>query len=876
MQKTYSLIRWSMVLLCALAGAGVQAETAAERQLIEQGQYWQQRDATRATEAWNRLLQAHPDHAAALAGLTQLAVQAKQETQARVYLEKIKALHPNYPGIAQLEQAVLLLNPQAAATLEQAHVLGRQEKTQEAVAHYQKLFHGRVPEGPLALEYYSVLGYTSAGWAEAVAGLERLRQQSPQDVQLQLALAKLQAVRPQTRSQGIHALAQLANHPEVGAEATQRWREALGWLGAPPPASAKALFEAYLQAHPDDAEIRQQYTTRPAAGTTRAGPRIDAFGRHLQNGFAALEKSDLEAAEQALSAALRLRPQDASALGGLGVVRLRQKQYAQAQSLLTQATARGDAAQWQEALGSARYWNTVEQARTAEKAELLDDAAKLLEQALQMPERETSAALELGQLYQRLQSTQDAERIFRQVLAQTPDNEAALESLVALLVSAQRTDEALQWLDGLEPAVQQRLGWNRLHALRNVALGRAALAKADTAAAISYWEDALTYTPEDPWLRLELARLLQTQGQPAQALAVTEALVQTASPKPSALYVAALLRSEQKDWIGAQELLERIPQAERDAAMHALLSRAALQAQLAHSRALAQRGAQAQARAVLERLSAKAGHDDAAQADIATAYADIGELVHARAVLRTLLARQTPPSPALQLQYAGLLLQMNSAPADFARTMAALQQVPLDGEQQGIYRSLQRGYGLRQADMLRQQGELAWAYEALRPLLLTMPDDPQVLGALARMYGDAGRMDEALRLYERILTSQPPDVSTLQAAAGAAAAQQRWGQAEHWLRQALAQAPQDAQLLLALGRLYRQQGKNSQALPVLRQAQAQLQRQAVQAAGVAHLPAISSLPRAQQPVALSPDNPFAPSAIAMPFVAPVSASIQQR
>ena len=348
MQKTYFLTRWSMVLLCALAGAGVQAETAAERQLIEQGQYWQQRDATRATEAWNRLLQAHPDHAAALAGLTQLAVQAKQETQARVYLEKIKALHPNYPGIAQLEQAVLLLNPQAAATLEQAHVLGRQEKTQEAVAHYQKLFHGRVPEGPLALEYYSVLGYTSAGWAEAVAGLERLRQQSPQDVQLQLALAKLQAVRPQTRSQGIHALAQLASHPEVGAEATQRWREALGWMGAPPPAAAKALFEAYLQAHPDDAEIRQQYTTRPAAGT-KAGPRIDAFGRHLQNGFAALEKSDLEAAEQALSAALRLRPQDASALGGLGVVRLRQKQYAQAQSLLTQATARGNAAQWQEA-----------------------------------------------------------------------------------------------------------------------------------------------------------------------------------------------------------------------------------------------------------------------------------------------------------------------------------------------------------------------------------------------------------------------------------------------------------------------------------------------------------------------------------------------
>lgn len=853
MLKLHFFTPWRITLLCLLVSAGVQAETNSEHLLVEQGQYWQQRDTVRAAEAWHRLLQVQPDHVAALVGLTQLAIQAQQEAQARTYLQKIKALHPNYSGMGELEQAVLLLGAESAAVLEQAHALGRLEKAQEAVVQYQKLFNGHVPTGPLGREYYSVLGYTPTGWAEAVEGLERLRQQSPQDTQLLLALAKLQALRSPTRTQGIRTLALLSLDPQVGTEATQRWREALSWMGAPPPASAAALFEAYLQAHPDDAEIRRQYTTRAKTG----GARMDAFGRHLKNGFSALEKPDLAAAEQALTAALRLRPRDASALGGLGVLRLRQKQYAQAQSLLAQAVEQGDATQWQEALGSARYWNLVEQARTAKTADLLDDATRLLEEALQMPERESSAALELAQLYQTLQSPQDSERILRQILTQAPDNEAALESLITLLASTQRTDEALQLLNGLEPTVQQRLGWSRLQAVRSVALGRAALAAGDGEAAASYWEDALTHTPDAPWLRLELARLLQSQNQPARALVVTEALLQEASPEPQALYVAALLRSEQQDWEGTQALLTRIPSAQRTTAMQALLARATLQTQLAHSRALAQRGAKIEVRALLERLSAQAGHDDNALADIASAYTDVGELVHARAVLRTLLARSSPSSPSLQLQYAGLLLQIGDTSADFVRTMNTLSQVSLDTQQQGIYHSLQRGYALRQADMHRQRGELALAYEALRPALLETPDDPQVLSAWARMYVDAGQMETALQLYTRALAAQPNDVPTLQAAAGAAAAQKHWRQAEHWLQQALAQAPQDTQLLLNLGQLYRQQGKNSKALPLLRQVQTQLMQQQVSQTVVSPTLTASALQPVPPTVLLSPDNPFA-------------------
>lgn len=62
--------------------------------------------------------------------------------------------------------------------------------------------------------------------------------------------------------------------------------------------------------------------------------RVDPFDGHVKTGFDALQKADLPAAERAFSAALRLRPRNASVLGGLGLVKLRQGEYAQARDLL--------------------------------------------------------------------------------------------------------------------------------------------------------------------------------------------------------------------------------------------------------------------------------------------------------------------------------------------------------------------------------------------------------------------------------------------------------------------------------------------------------------------------------------------------------------
>jgi predicted Zn-dependent protease len=54
------------------------------------------------------------------------------------------------------------------------------------------------------------------------------------------------------------------------------------------------------------------------------------------------------------------------------------------------------------------------------------------------------------------------------------------------------------------------------------------------------------------------------------------------------------------------------------------------------------------------------------------------------------------------------------------------------------YEDIRVGYILRQADALREAGDLAAAYDTLAPLLAERPNHPDVVGVLARMYGDNG------------------------------------------------------------------------------------------------------------------------------------------
>ena len=274
-------------------------------------------------------------------------MQADRLPAAQAYLRRLQALKPVPQQALQLEQDIALATGDNPQRLVDARQLISEEKPMQALALYRQLFGGRLPQGDLAREYYDILAYTPNGWQEAGPGIERLRKLQPSDPALMLIQAKHLARFPASRSRGIQALAELSTRKDIGGEAAEYWRQALVWSGPPGPAEAP-LFEAYLRQHPDDAELRAQLEKG------RVLSRSGGLDPQLARGIEALRRNELGAAESAFQARLKAAPEDANALGGLGIVRQRQERFDEAETLLNRAARQPGGARWQAPLAEVR------------------------------------------------------------------------------------------------------------------------------------------------------------------------------------------------------------------------------------------------------------------------------------------------------------------------------------------------------------------------------------------------------------------------------------------------------------------------------------------------------------------------------------------
>ena len=112
---------------------------------------------------------------------------------------------------------------------------------------------------------------------------------------------------------------------------------------------------------------RSARAERPAAkapANSAARQRAaDTAGKQRMAGFDALDDNNLDAAATRFQRALATNRNDGDALGGLGIVRLRQSRFAEARDLLEQASRQPNPARWAQALGTARFYAGMEEAR---------------------------------------------------------------------------------------------------------------------------------------------------------------------------------------------------------------------------------------------------------------------------------------------------------------------------------------------------------------------------------------------------------------------------------------------------------------------------------------------------------------------------------
>lgn len=809
------------ILVAPAASIAATVDDLATRRLVEQAMHWQKKGRDDlASGIWQKLLLADPANPDALVELGNIELRAGRTAAARDYFERAKAL-PNPPKrLGELETALISsTKPAELAAARQEVVAGNSE---QAVTRYQAALGSNAkPEGELGLEYYQTLGGTKGGKEEARRGLESLAQKNPGDDRYLVALARFLTYQENTRREGLRQLAALANRPQSTEEVQKAWRQALTWLGSTP--ADAALYSAYLHRFPSDNVIRERMNQVERSRVVTKTPTVykpnpEDIAR--QAGFRLLQAGDVEEAERKFSALLRKNPRDPDALGGLGVVRVRQERLAEAVQLLDQAMrGGGKSSNWQSARRSAKYWLDLQPVLRAQANGSLQGQERAIRQAIQLDPNEPTAQVLLADLALERRDLREAESLYRKVLRKTPDHPQALRGLVSVMIETGRGDEALAQIESMGAGKTDEMGnANQAKALMLMKVAEVDERSGRTSNALAALEDALLLDPSSQAVRLALVRVYQRMGDTWAANALLEDLQESDPDMNGAQETRANFLAEQGRWWEALYELEKVPAARRTAAMAREQKRYWVNVQAERARQYDASGRQREAHAILNHAEQAAGEDISLQSVVATAWSDIGQSPKALRLLRQIASKGNMGVGA-RLQYASLLLNMRQD-VELLVVLRELSAAPNLGtqEQTGL-NNLITAYTLRQSDALREAGRIAEAYDVLLPVLQQSPDS-RLKMALARIYNSAREPENALRIAEEVIAREPNELEHRLFAAAIALGTRSYDRASEHAEAALALAPDHPRALATAGRVEKARGNLNRAMEYFQYAQA--------------------------------------------------------
>ncbi|WP_407654857.1 cellulose biosynthesis protein BcsC [Brenneria populi] len=789
-----------IVMLPVAASAAENGQ--AIKALLDQAAYWHEKaHGDLANEALHKILEVEPKNTEALYLLALYAQQNGDAAAAQSWRQKLVALSPGDSRLDELDRARALTSI-PPAQLARARQLAAQGNLTGAVNSYRALFKGEQPLDSLAVEYYQTLAGLPASRPEAISGLQRWLSAHPGDRAVQLALARILTYDETTRREGVNRLAALAAQNVAGADPALK--QALLWMT--PQAGDEPLYRDYQRRNPGDREVPAHYERHLA-------------GIGLGQAYAALQRGDLRSAKSQFDALLAQKPQDADALAGLGFIALRNEDFIGAENYLNQAINIGGAnrERWVELAQDARFYAELNKAKMTAAGGSLDEALALSEPLeRQSGERGISARLFSADLLRRKGDAAAAEQRYRDILTASAGNNDARLGLYYSLQQQKKTAEAQQvWQslpDNLRP--QSAAGAVSVEPLRRDAA--LAMQSGSAERALALLQQARQRQPDNPWVRLDMARILQRQGNDAQAEGVIAPLGQPGAAGES-LYVAALFAAENQRWAEAGALMERVAPARRTREMATLARRVQFNQNMTQARGYLAQGNRAAAAALLNELAQTPPDAPADLGNLALALQQAGDSAGAVQLVRRNMQNGVQGSVG---DYAAQLNVLNqaglSAEADAWLNNPAIQSrsSPVD-----ISR-LRTGSTINEADRLREQGQYALAYDKLIVALQQDPRNDDLMLAMGRLY-QSGKMNrEAGQVYDYLLQRDAQNQQAREGAVNVALANNDVARAKTLMAGMTGERTPERLLLAA--RVAQAQGDRQQALALLRSAKGKM------------------------------------------------------
>jgi Tfp pilus assembly protein PilF len=524
--------------------------------LLRRATWWISRDRDDlARETLNKLFSISPNYPDGLAALAELEIKMQKMDSAQTTLNTLRQVHPGHSAISRLEDLIRINGRDrdklrhARQLAQQSRLQGHSGETEKALAEFRKLYPDGPPDGDLALEYWKLIAETKYGWKPAHLGLSHLLNKYPDNQRYRLALAEHESTRNPAHvsidRHNLRIIVEIAKTPEYQKQAKAVWRYVL--LRRPISAEDLPLIQEYLAFDPNDSAVKDRLRTVYQVQETHRKLMSDPAYRAGIEGTSLSGKGNFIAAEPLLEQALKAHPNNPDWVGEMGLLRMRQGHNAQAQELFAQALrlTHGASNKWKSLTQTSQFWQLMQESREARNEGKIALAKNKLYAALRLDPNEPNAIASLAQLQNDDGQVNEAEHTYKQALFLEPTNSSALEGLLDIFLKYGRESEANQMIANLTPGQRNVLA-TKLKRLETDKLQQQAdslLEQGQDEKAIALLEKVIQLEPDDPWLRLRLAKQYTRRHNPENGLVLFDEFLNKHPNDPDGLYALAQYQS---------------------------------------------------------------------------------------------------------------------------------------------------------------------------------------------------------------------------------------------------------------------------------------------------------------------------------------------
>lgn len=581
-----SIIRILCIVLC-ISFPGGTARANPEEILLKQINTWESRDRLDlARQTIEKLFAISPDNPDGLAQLALIELRENEVEKAQLLLDRLINVDPEHPEVQNIQQAIQLTGPNKAL-LQEARMLAKSANTsvgsasgnrEKSIKAYEKLFKGNVPTPQLRYEYWLVIGDSEGGWGRALEGLEKLATDYPNSLRYKLAVIEHKLSKTPGDNEQLAELRQFMDNPRYQKQASASWRRAIFRLDEKP-ASIPYYLE-YLEYDPQDTSVTYRLEQVEKAQREYAElHKKPAFIAKLE-GLEYLKKNDLEAAENSFTVALQSRPDDIDAVGGMGSIRLRQGRHDEAVTYfekglaLALTTDPDNESKYRSLIQTATFWGLLAQANKQIEDEKLEDAEQTIKDALKI-DQHPNANSALARVYVLQGKLDEGRALYETELVKNPQNSSLLHGLINSYLDAGDIAGARSILDELTNEQKQHGLGDSYKMMQSLILQTEAdqlMQTEDFELALGKFEEARQYTPDDPWLLLDLARLYDKLGIPFDT--VLEYFESAGKQNPESydtFYAHGLFLNSIDDTDAALTLFTSIPQKHRSQSLQSTI-----------------------------------------------------------------------------------------------------------------------------------------------------------------------------------------------------------------------------------------------------------------------------------------------------------------